>query len=377
MESECERGNEAIATALALAGVNASRLVPIKQQASRALRGKIKDGVAKLLHHATERQREINRMMTPNIKEQMSPGYAAGVNAPGGTGRFERMKSAVMAHVSREFATMFAQVATYSVCVSRVGSADYTTRIHLFVLLSMAQATKLMLQDVHRLAKELHAKAFALLGCFASGKSVGLPAAPEPVIAALHNLYSQFWEEQQAIDPAARQAAVVARKMTLPQLTKFERELLSVMRGTPSLEFCLYGLLCCNGCILLIEVAHAAENGMEKLLGAVEKWQRDYDDASMKEAQQTPGEDRDKAVEIVGEVTAEQRTATAKLAAVDLCNETSDSRKRQTGALHNDSSPKRPKLCLQEPADAEGDRRSTLVGDHAADRAKRFKASVL
>jgi hypothetical protein len=130
-----------------------------------------------------------------------------------------------------------------------------------------------------------------------------------------------------------------------------------------------------------MEVTHAAENGMERLLGAVEKWQRDYDDASMKEAQQTPGEDggegRDKAVEIVGEVTAEQRTAAAKLAAVDLCNESSDSRKRQAGEVANDSRLKRPKLCLQEPADAEAERRSTLVGEHDADRAKRFKASAL
>ena len=154
-----------------------------------------------------------------------------------------------MAHVSREFATMFAQVAACSVCVDRVASAVCTNRIHVFVLLSTAQATKLMLQDVHQLAKEVHAKAFALLGCFAPGESVGLPAGPEPVIAALHNLYSQFWEEQQAIDPAARQAAVVARKMTLPQLAKLEQELLSVMRGTlqPTVLLVLHGVYTATG----------------------------------------------------------------------------------------------------------------------------------
>ena len=117
VEKECERGNEAIAAALALAGVNVSRLGPTKQQASRALRNKIKDGVAKLLHHATERQREINRMMTPNIKEKMIPGYAAGVNVERGQGRFGRMKCAVMAHVSREFSTMFAQVPRLMLCL--------------------------------------------------------------------------------------------------------------------------------------------------------------------------------------------------------------------------------------------------------------------
>ena len=110
MEQECERGNEAIAAAMGLAGVSASRVGPTKQQATRALRGKIKDGVTMVLKHATERQREISRMMTPNIKEQMEAGYAAGVGATGGTGRFARMKDLVMAHVSREFDEMFKQV---------------------------------------------------------------------------------------------------------------------------------------------------------------------------------------------------------------------------------------------------------------------------
>ena len=235
VEKECERGNEAIAAALALAGVNVSRLGPTKQQASRTLRNKIKDGVAKLLHHATERQREINRMMTPNIKEQMTPGYAAGVNVERGQGRFGRMKCAVMAHVSREFTTMFAQVPHLTLRLS-VESTIATLNNH-SVSGCHLQATKSMLQEVHQLAKDLSAKAFALLGCLeaAPSRSVELAVPAEPVLAALQNLYSQFWEGQQTIDPAARQDAVAARKMTLPQLAKFERELLSVMRGKPLL----------------------------------------------------------------------------------------------------------------------------------------------
>ena len=95
-----------------------------------------------------------------------------------------------------------------------------------------------MLQEVHRLAKDLNTKALALLGRLRvpSSRSVGLAGPAEPVLVALRNLYSQFWEGQQAIDPAAQQDAVVARKMTLPQLAKFERELLSVMRGKPLLS---------------------------------------------------------------------------------------------------------------------------------------------
>lgn len=63
-----------------------------------------------VLKHATERQREINRMMCPNIKEKMVAGYAAGRDATGGPGRFSRMKQAVMAHVNSQFVEMFEQV---------------------------------------------------------------------------------------------------------------------------------------------------------------------------------------------------------------------------------------------------------------------------
>lgn len=63
---------------MGLAGVDSSRLGPMKQQAARALRSKINDGVTAVLQHATDRQREINRMMVPEIKERMAGGYQRG-----------------------------------------------------------------------------------------------------------------------------------------------------------------------------------------------------------------------------------------------------------------------------------------------------------
>ena len=136
---------------------------------------------------------------------------------------------------------------------------------------------------------------------------------------------------------------------------------------------------------------------MDKLLSAVEEWQRDYDDAQ-NEVDQTAGSDGSTTssettagVEILGEVTAEQRTAAAKAAAVNLCNDSSDSLKRQAAEQVSTGNIKRPKLIAEaavpesEASDANSDaessgsknRRCTLVGEGGLGQPKRFKATEL
>jgi hypothetical protein len=136
---------------------------------------------------------------------------------------------------------------------------------------------------------------------------------------------------------------------------------------------------------------------MDKLLSAVEKWQRDYDDAQIKVVDQTAGSDDSAtsdtncAVEIVGEVTAEQRTVNAKAAAVNLCDDLFDSCKRQAAEEPSACNIKRPKLVanglvhetgaskLSSDAEHSGSkhRRSTLVGECGSGQSKRFMASTM
>ena len=137
---------------------------------------------------------------------------------------------------------------------------------------------------------------------------------------------------------------------------------------------------------------------MDRLLSAVEKWQRDYDDAlERNDVVQTASDgstassDTTVGVEILGEVTAEQRTAAAKAAAVNLCDDSSDNRKRQAAEQASTGNIKRQKLVAERPVheseaiEANSDnessgsknRRSTLVGEQGLGQSKRFKATEL
>jgi hypothetical protein len=108
---------------------------------------------------------------------------------------------------------------------------------------------------------------------------------------------------------------------------------------------------------------------MEKLLGAVEQWQADYNSSS--EA------DDENAVQMVNVVTAEQRAAAARAAAVDLCDSSGvSSKKRGPESEESVGDGKKAKTSGNDVADGVGaKKRITLVGDRDFEQLKRFKAS--
>ena len=75
--------------------------------AERVLDSAIREPMGEARSYAREQQRSINRSLKPEIEERMKAAYAAARDAPGGTGKFNRMKVAVSQHANGAVDAMF------------------------------------------------------------------------------------------------------------------------------------------------------------------------------------------------------------------------------------------------------------------------------
>ena len=99
--------NTRIAAGLRRKGVQAERLHAMGQAAGRSAASIVRDSFIAIKALASSQQRDINRTLLPQIQNKMQGGYTAAMNTEKGTGRFNRIKSAVGGHTNKIMKTMF------------------------------------------------------------------------------------------------------------------------------------------------------------------------------------------------------------------------------------------------------------------------------
>jgi hypothetical protein len=144
--------NEQIREALDRLGVPPEDLAKCAQAAGRAVGGVIQDAMAEVGQYATSRQREINRMLQPQIRERMKPGYRAAANSRRGAGLMQRMTDEVTRHASAAMRTL------------------------------LDESIEQLVRSIEQLIDEL-------------GKRVD--AVQHDVVSGLRRLYSAHWERDQ------------------------------------------------------------------------------------------------------------------------------------------------------------------------------------
>jgi len=107
VKHEAANANDAIKSELANLDIPRDALARMWHAAGGAIETTITDDMRAVAEHATQRQREISRTLQPQIREKMSPGYAAACSVQTGAGRFPRMKSAVNLHAETALAGIF------------------------------------------------------------------------------------------------------------------------------------------------------------------------------------------------------------------------------------------------------------------------------
>lgn len=91
----CNELDKSLATALAEARVDASRLRSLRSTALRSCQTMVKQTFTTMRTLAADSQRELNRTLLPKVKEGMSSSYSAALAQPRGTGVFRRMDAAM------------------------------------------------------------------------------------------------------------------------------------------------------------------------------------------------------------------------------------------------------------------------------------------
>ncbi len=95
------------AQSLRQSGVAADRLASMLNTANRSATTALKSSFSEMRKIATDAQRELSRELLPAVKEKMKASYTSVLNATGGKGVFERMKTAMVSNSQHAVNDMF------------------------------------------------------------------------------------------------------------------------------------------------------------------------------------------------------------------------------------------------------------------------------
>ena len=93
---------------LAKAGVPQTRLENTSAQVCRSIKETLAATVSEAATIAKDEQREISRVLAPNIQEQMGTGYSGALEVPRGSGTFNRMKASIEGHADSSIKSIYA-----------------------------------------------------------------------------------------------------------------------------------------------------------------------------------------------------------------------------------------------------------------------------
>jgi hypothetical protein len=105
----CSDLGKSIASALVSAGMTSDRVTSLVTAANRNCTTLIKASIQSMKDTATNSQRDLNRSLLPMIQNRMCSGYTATVRVPSGSGKFDRMKSALTMHTQVSLESMFSE----------------------------------------------------------------------------------------------------------------------------------------------------------------------------------------------------------------------------------------------------------------------------
>ena len=104
----CNLAVQTIVTELGKAGVPQTRLDNTSAQVCRSIKETLTAIVGETANIAKDEQREISRVLAPNIQEQMGSGYGAALEVQRGSGTFNRMKSSIEGHADASIKSIYA-----------------------------------------------------------------------------------------------------------------------------------------------------------------------------------------------------------------------------------------------------------------------------
>lgn len=169
-----------LVNAFAEAGMDRARLQTMAATASRTCSTAIRIAFEDMRKIATDSQRELNRSLLPKVANRMTTGYTATSGVPAGTGKFDRMKSAMNSSASMVVQTMF------------------------------TEATQDLLAAIAALIKQI------------SGRISG---TSDVISRSLSSVYSVCWDDQKdnlrEIDPAMQDKVRLCRDKLIPFLVGF------------------------------------------------------------------------------------------------------------------------------------------------------------
>ncbi|KAL3911926.1 MAG: hypothetical protein SGILL_007090, partial [Bacillariaceae sp.] len=171
---------QAVVSSFAEAGMDRGRLQTMANTANRTCSTAIRVAFEGMRKVASDSQRELNRSLLPAVKGNMIAGYHAATNAPGGPGRYNRIKGAMHAHSSTAVNTMF------------------------------SDATQELLAAIAALIKQLAGQIMAM---------------SEVINKSLASVYSVLWDDQrgkqQILSPEMLEKMRACRNKLIPTLVEF------------------------------------------------------------------------------------------------------------------------------------------------------------
>lgn len=108
----CKKMYQSITAAFLGIGYNNDQIKQIINTASRTGDAHVRAAFASIQNNAREEQRNLNRSLLPLIKQRMERSYHATANAPGGPGKFDRMKNVMQSFSQVAVQTMFDETTT-------------------------------------------------------------------------------------------------------------------------------------------------------------------------------------------------------------------------------------------------------------------------
>jgi len=181
-------------------GVDRARIISMVNISSSNRSNAIRTRFNLMREVATENQRELSRSLLPKVQQSMRQSYANTMNVPSGTGKFNRMKSAMHS----------------------------TSRIAIDGLFE--ECMKELLDAIEKMVQNL-------------GDQIDL--LKDTISKSLSSIYSILWEDQntgKTADPAYVQKVLACRAAYLPILTELRKKFDEVMedmgicRPTPDIE---------------------------------------------------------------------------------------------------------------------------------------------
>lgn len=107
MIGESITSSKAVIASFRRKGMAKDRLFAIENAAQDAVMTSCQEEFDKIMTFATDRQKDLNRALLPEVQERMMPGYSNARNTQGGAGRFDRIKREVRKHTEQILQSLF------------------------------------------------------------------------------------------------------------------------------------------------------------------------------------------------------------------------------------------------------------------------------